>query len=399
MRHRLIAGLLQASVLMGDPIHACAGTPAPAETATETGAEAPLQEPAALSVGDMAPALEGVWLKGGPRKLEKGKIYVLDFWATWCGACMMSFPKYSYVARAHKGDAEFLGVNVWENQDVTREKLTEFVRNQKQNMDVDVVADVQDGDPKKREGPISRAWLRSAKINSIPTMMIVDREGRIAWIGNVQGLDAAIEGVKGGSWNLDAARADYEQRASELRARLNKATDQNRRYAEVLELSKTDPAAALKAHDELVAAEPYKQFWMDEYRMAILMRLDEEEGVAFAKRVMQTHARSPGTLEAVSEWISAIDGLKGPAYALALEWSELAIKVRAESPLVSEERDPRVQSLMTHAAALARNGRAAEAVEEQKRGIELMKGQAGFSPSQEVRAKEALEKYEGLVGK
>ena len=44
-------------------------------------------DPAPVTVGSAAPALKASrWLKGTPvAGFEKGKVYVVEFWATWCG--------------------------------------------------------------------------------------------------------------------------------------------------------------------------------------------------------------------------------------------------------------------------------------------------------------------------
>src|SRR5438105_4278369 len=68
-----------------------------------------------LSVGDSAPKLKvKEFVKGDPVKdLEKGKVHVVEFWATWCGPCRVSIPHLTELQKKHK-DVVFIGVSVSE---------------------------------------------------------------------------------------------------------------------------------------------------------------------------------------------------------------------------------------------------------------------------------------------
>jgi len=151
------------------------------------------QSEASLKVGSVAPALQvSRWVKGdGPYKFESGKVYVVEFWATWCQPCRESIPHLTQMARTYKDTVTFVGVNVWERgsgKDM-EDSVDSFVRNMGSNMDYFVARDT-------KSNTMAKTWIQAAGQNGIPCAFIIDGNGKIAWIGHpMDSMEKAIGAV------------------------------------------------------------------------------------------------------------------------------------------------------------------------------------------------------------
>src|SRR5262245_60094525 len=68
-----------------------------------------------LKVGDPAPRQADMDFIKGDRvaRLDRGKVYVIEFWGTWCGPCRAIIPHLTRLQQKHK-DVIFIGVSAYE---------------------------------------------------------------------------------------------------------------------------------------------------------------------------------------------------------------------------------------------------------------------------------------------
>lgn len=102
--------------------------------------------PATRKLGDPAPPLRvRDWIKGTPvTGFEKGRVYVVEFWATWCAPCIAGMPHLSALARRYKGKVTFAAISVLEDRGTrgaTPEKLKAFVDGMGDKMDFSVASE------------------------------------------------------------------------------------------------------------------------------------------------------------------------------------------------------------------------------------------------------------------
>jgi peroxiredoxin len=103
----------------------------------------------------------------------KGKVVIIDFWATWCGPCKASFPGMQMAVNKYKDDpnVKFLFVDTWEHDNNYLDGVKKFIADNKYTFHVLI-------DEKNTEG--RQAKIVSAyNVDGIPTKFIIDKSGNI----------------------------------------------------------------------------------------------------------------------------------------------------------------------------------------------------------------------------
>ncbi|MGC4006771.1 MAG: redoxin family protein [Pirellulales bacterium] len=220
-----------------------------------------------LMIGDAAPKLQlGAWVKGEPvKELDPDKIYVLEFWATWCGPCVKAMPHVTELQEKYKDKkVVVLGVNVADEEDAD---VGEFVKKQGEKIGYRVVRDDLTGNEK---GKMVETWLEPAGQEGIPVSYVVEK-GKIAWIGHPDKLGDVLAQVVDGKWDVKKAREEFianNERADKMIALQEKMVEKAKAG---------DIDGALGVVDELVKLDPETAKGAEMMKFHILLQMQEYE--------------------------------------------------------------------------------------------------------------------------
>lgn len=229
-----------------------------------------------LQIGDQAPALEiARWVKGTPvQQFEKGKIYVVEFWATWCAPCIAGMPHLSELARQYKGKVEVAGISILERGENIEQRVERFVNSMGNKMDYHVAME--------KEKRMAQNWLYASGERGIPQAYIVDRQGKIAWVGHPKKLDKVLPEVMAGTWNMKEAagkRKEWKRLSAidgqQVVSTLNPYMGNPGR-----------PVDALLEIEKILKEEPGLKYYpkLGHFTFYSLLKTNPSEAVAFAKK-------------------------------------------------------------------------------------------------------------------
>jgi len=315
-----------------------------------------------LAPGAAAPKLAVTeWVKGEPvASFEEGKVYVVEFWATWCGPCIASIPHLNKLQKKHGADRlAILGVTAADpNNPLDRVKA--LVAERGEGMSYRVAWDA--------ERATYDAYMKAAGRSGIPTSFVVDKKGRVAFIGHPREIGPVVSRCINGTWDPATSPAELQALFAEVNAALSGGT----------------PAEMLARLDDIGAKSPdVIEMMANQVFELMLMAEKSEEASLLGGRLVD---------EAI-EYGDAM-GLNQVAWTIvdpAQKWTSrdlvLARRAAEKAVALSKEKDGAILDTLARVEFL--DGHVDRAIEIQKRAIGIT-----TDPRLRKDLDEALKEYE-----
>ncbi len=188
-------------------------------------------ETVSLTIGSKAPAIDiEHWVQDGKgffqpvKNFNSGKVYVVEFWATWCGPCVSSMPHLASLQEKYRGR----GVQVVSISDEPLETVDEFLKRETETQtgDKTTFAEITSAyclttDPDRS---VYTDYMDAAQQQGIPTAFIVGKSGLVEWIGHPMSMDEPLEQIVTDVWDRAAyaKTLEAERRFEEIGEQINR---------------------------------------------------------------------------------------------------------------------------------------------------------------------------------
>jgi thiol-disulfide isomerase/thioredoxin len=235
-----------------------------------------------LRVGGAAPEIKySKWVKGTQiQNFEKGKFYVVEFWATWCPPCKTSIPHLTELQHKYKDKVAFIGMDGSERPQAGETPLglvETFLKEWDKKMEYNVAMDTEDKF-------MMNNWMTAAAQYGIPTAFIVDKDTKIAWIGHPMSMDEPLAQILEGKFDVKA----YADKFSADQDKSAKDRAEQKRIAETIKpaadaFKAKDYAKTITECEALVAKDPALQNKLDNYYFRSLIQVAPEKAMKIAQ--------------------------------------------------------------------------------------------------------------------
>ncbi len=161
-------------------------------------------KPAPLKIGDKAPAVDvAEWVVGkgkDPAAADGKTIYIVEFWATWCGPCKRTIPHMNEI-HAKLKDKGVVIMGITKEDAATVKK---FLADNKMEYNVGI----------DKDAATNKGYM--AGVPGIPHAFIVGKDGTVMWHGHpMAGMEDVLEKILAGTYNPEIVKLQAELQAAQ----------------------------------------------------------------------------------------------------------------------------------------------------------------------------------------
>ena len=330
--------------------------------------------PEILTIGDEAPAVDiAHWLKGAEiEEFETGKIYVLEFWATWCGPCRASMPHVSKLQEQYQDyDVTIIGVSDEKLQTVVKFLAKADSENVLWN---DKIHYTLATDP---DGSTGKAYMEPAAQQFIPTAFIIGKDRRLEWIGRPMQMDEVLAQVVRDTWNRADFKVKFEKEIAPVREAMRLMDSMD------TATERGDWGGAIEALDTLLEAQPDYSYLKARLFRKMLKEADPAGTYEYGRSIMEKHRDDSNILNQLAWFTVDDENVRSRNLEFALEAAQRANEL-------TDEKSAAI--LDTLARVHYEQGDLETAVKWQRKAVEQ-----ALNPAMAGELRETLEKYENIV--
>ena len=264
----------------------------------------------AADIGEKAPSLKGVkqWINGAavePAEGDGKTIYVVEFWATWCGPCRMTVPHLNKLQERLKDrGVAIVGVTT-EDEATARPFINELKMSYLVALDTDKTTE--------------ETWMKD--VEGIPHAFVVGKDGQILWTGHpMDGLDAVLDDVLEGRYDPAKIKARRDNEAQLMQF-----------------LQSGDFPKAGQALDRLLADDP-KNMELSQMKAGLLFQTGDLAGLkAHYQGMLKTFEDSADNLNQLAWMLVAPSPMPLAARDIGVAWA-----AARRAAVLSERKDPSI---------------------------------------------------------